>query len=118
MRPLATALALATIGFAVTAGSSTTGSNAAEAQTHLRKACEIVWSGTNQYEIDRCTERTMAAMSDHERLRDSELKRLLFASEEELEICRAELHRMSDETASEANPHFKAADARDRKPRQ
>ena len=118
MRPMAAALALATLTFAVAAASSTSSSNVSEAQTHLRKACEIVWSGANQYEIDRCTERTMAAMSDHERLRDSELKRLLFESEEELETCQAELHRLSGASAPDTAPDFKAAEARGRKPPQ
>lgn len=62
-------------------------SPAAEAEQHLRKACEIVWAGATPYKIDHCTKRAMAALADENRLRDNELKRMLIASERELETC-------------------------------
>lgn len=62
-------------------------SQAAQAEQHLRKACELVWAGTSPYKVDHCTKRAMAAMGDENRLRDNELKRMLIASERELETC-------------------------------
>lgn len=66
---------------------------ASEAEVHLRKACEVVWTDATDYQIDRCTKRAMAAMGDENRLRDNELKRLLMSSERELETCKQELTR-------------------------
>lgn len=62
-------------------------SRAAQAEHHLREACELVWAGAAPYKIDQCTKRTMGAMGDENRLRDNELKRMLIASEQELQTC-------------------------------
>lgn len=75
----------------VTATPSGSGNKATEAVVHLRKACEVVWTNADEYQIERCTRRAMAAMGDDNRLRDNELKRLLMSSERELETCKQEL---------------------------
>ena len=74
-----------------TATPSGSGNQATEAVVHLRKACEVVWTNADEYQIERCTRRAMAAMGDDNRLRDNELKRLLMSSERELETCKQEL---------------------------
>ena len=61
------------------------------AQEHVRKACELVWAKAAPHQIDRCTERAMAALGEDERLRYAELTRMLIASDLELESCKAEL---------------------------
>ncbi len=61
---------------------------ASEAESHLRKACELDWTNADVYQIERCTKRAMSAMGDTNRLRDNELKRLLMSSERELETCK------------------------------
>ena len=66
-------------------------SKTSEAELHLRKACEAVWTNATESQIDRCTKRAMAAMADENRLRDNELKRLLIDSEQELKTCKQEL---------------------------
>jgi len=76
-----------------TAAPSGSGNKASEAEVHLRKACELVWTNTDVYQIDRCTKRAMGAMGDVNRLRDNELKRLLMSSERELETCKQELNQ-------------------------
>ncbi len=68
-------------------------SKAADAEQHLRKACEIVWASATPYKVDHCTKRAMAALADENRLRDNELKRLLIASERELETCTTQLRQ-------------------------
>jgi hypothetical protein len=79
----------------VLATASPTGAvnKASEAESHLRKACEVVWTHATDYQIERCTKRAMAALGDENRLRDNELKRLLMSSERELETCKQELTR-------------------------
>lgn len=57
------------------------------AANHIQKACVAVWEGTSDHKIDRCIVRTMSALNPSNRLRDNELKRLLLASEKELEKC-------------------------------
>lgn len=57
------------------------------AKGHLQKACEIIWKDAKEYEINHCINRTMSALSTSNRLRDNELKRLLLASEKQLEKC-------------------------------
>ena len=64
---------------------SGSGNKASEAEVHLRKACEVVWTAATDSQIERCTRRAMAAMGDENRLRDNELKRFLMSSERELE---------------------------------
>ena len=76
-----------------TAAPSGSGNKASEAEVHLRKACELVWTNADVYQIDRCTGRAMSAMGDENRLRDNELKRLLMSSERELESCKQELNQ-------------------------
>ena len=76
------------IGTATPSGS---GNKASEAEVHLRRACEVVWTNATDSQIERCTRRAMAAMGDENRLRDNELKRLLMSSERELETCKQEL---------------------------
>jgi hypothetical protein len=85
-------LAVSTVVLA-TATPSGSANQASEAEVHLRRACEIVWTDASDYQIDRCTQRAMAAMGDENRLRDNELKRLLMSSERELETCKQELTR-------------------------
>jgi hypothetical protein len=77
----------------VTATPSGSGNKASEAEVHLRKACELVWTNADVYQIERCTKRAMSAMGDTNRLRDNELKRLLMSSEQELETCKQELNQ-------------------------
>ena len=74
-----------------TATPSGSGNKASEAEVHLRRACEVVWTNATEYQIERCTKRAMGAMGDENRLRDNELKRLLMSSERELETCKQEL---------------------------
>ncbi len=74
-----------------TATPSGSGNKASEAEVHLRKACEVVWTAATGSQIESCTRRAMAAMGDENRLRDNELKRLLMSSERELETCKQEL---------------------------
>lgn len=76
-----------------TAAPSGSGNKASEAEAHLRKACELVWTNADVYQIDRCTKRAMSAMGDTNRLRDNELKRLLMSSERELETCKQDLNQ-------------------------
>ena len=76
-----------------TATPSGSGNKASEAEAHLRKACEVVWTNADVHQIERCTRRAMAAMGDENRLRDNELKRLLMSSERELETCKQELNQ-------------------------
>ena len=91
-----TRAALAALAVVLAAATpSGSGNKASEAEVHLRKACEVVWSGASDYQIDRCTKRTMAAMGDENRLRDNELKRMLMSSERELETCKEELTELS-----------------------
>jgi hypothetical protein len=65
-----------------------------------------------EYEIQRCSERAMAALGEHDRLRDNELKRLILESEKELEACQAERDELRDEllthetTVAKRNPRF------------
>ena len=63
-----------------TATPSGSGNKASEAEVHLRRACEVVWTNATEYQIERCTKRAMGAMGDENRLRDNELKRLLMSS--------------------------------------
>ena len=83
-----------------------------KAHEHVRKACELVWSAAPAHEIDRCTERAMAALGEHDQLRDSELKRLILDSDQELETCRAEREELKEElraqetSAAKRNPRF------------
>ena len=91
MRALAISFVVGLALVLVAAAPSSSENPAAEAEHHLRKACEIVWSGSHEYQIERCTKRAMAAMGDENRLRDNELKRLLMSSERELETCKKEL---------------------------
>jgi hypothetical protein len=89
-----------------------TASSTAKAMEQVRKACELVWTNAAAYQIQRCTERAMAALGEDERLRDNELKRMLIESEKELEACRAELADLRDDvaatetTAAKRNPRF------------
>jgi hypothetical protein len=83
----------------VTATPSGSGNKASEAEVHLRKACELVWTNADVYQIERCTKRAMSAMGDTNRLRDNELKRLLMSSERELETCTQELNQAVDDRA-------------------
>ncbi len=76
-----------------TATPSASGNKASEAEVLLRKACEVVWTNTSAYQMERCTKRAMAAMGDENRLRDNELKRLLMSSERELETCKQDLNQ-------------------------
>ena len=78
---------------------SGSGNKASEAEVHLRRACEVVWTNATNSQIERCTRRAMAAMGDENRLRDNELKRLLMSSERELETCKQELtHAIGNHT--------------------
>ena len=81
---------------------SGSGNKASEAEVHLRKACEVVWTNATEYQIERCTKRSMAAMGDENRLRDNELKRLLISSERELETCKQELNQALGSRAAAA----------------
>lgn len=84
----------------------------AKAHEHVRKACELVWSGAPVHEIDKCAERAMAALGEHDQLRDSELKRLILDSDKELETCRAERDELKEElrtqetSVAKRNPRF------------
>lgn len=91
MRTLTRAIFAALVVVLVSAAPSGSGNKASEAEAHLRKACEVVWSSASEYQLDRCTKRAMAAMADENRLRDNELKRMLMSSERELETCKEEL---------------------------
>ena len=93
MRTLTPALLAVLTVVLATATPSNSSNKAAEAEVHLRMACEVVWTDATDYQIDRCTKRAMAAMGDENRLRDNELKRLLMSSERELETCKQELIR-------------------------
>jgi hypothetical protein len=75
----------------------------AEAEHHLRKACGIVWASATPYKIQQCTRRAMAALGDENRLRDNELKRLLIASEQELQTCEQELGKARSNRADVAD---------------
>jgi len=86
-----------------TATPSGSGNKASEAEVHLRKACELVWTNAHEFQIERCTRRAMAAMGDENRLRDNELKRLLMSSERELETCKQELNEATDKHADIAD---------------
>ncbi len=92
VRVMGTILAAIVVVIA-TATPSGSGNKASEAEVHLRKACEVVWTNADVYQIDRCTKRAMSAMGDENRLRDNELKRLLMSSERELETCKQELNQ-------------------------
>lgn len=85
-----TMLAVFTVILAAAAPSHS-GNKASEAESHLRKACELVWTNATDYKVDRCTRRAMAALGDENRLRDNELKRLLVSSQRELQTCKQEL---------------------------
>ncbi len=85
----------------VTAIPSGSVSNTHEVEKHLRQACEIVWAAA-PYQVERCTRRAMSAMSDDNRLRDNELKRMLTASDRELEECKVELHQATGGKAGAA----------------
>jgi len=86
-----------------TATPSGSGNKASEAEVHLRKACELVWTNAHEFQIERCTRRAMAAMGDENRLRNNELKRLLMSSERELETCKQELNEASGNHADIAD---------------
>lgn len=77
-------------------------SKTARAEEHLRKACELIWENSTPYKIEHCTKRAMAALGDEDRLRDNELKRLLIASERELDRCEEALGRARTERADVA----------------
>lgn len=74
-------------------------STTARAEEHVRKACEVVWMNAAAYQVQRCTERAMAALGEDDRLRDNELKRMLIESEKDLESCQAELDGLRDDLA-------------------
>lgn len=75
-------------------------SKTARAAEHLRKACELIWENATSYKIEHCTKRAMAALGEEDRLRDNELKRLLIASERELDRCQAALGRARADVAT------------------
>ena len=93
---IATKLTLALAIVTITAEQAGSESNVARAEEHLRKACELVWAGA-AYQVERCTRRAMAALSEHNELRDNELKRLLLDSENALESCQSQLGREREE---------------------
>ena len=93
MRAVPGAILAAFVVVIATATPSGSGNKASEAEVHLRRACEVVWTNATEYQIERCTKRAMAAMGDENRLRDNELKRLLMSSERELETCKRELNQ-------------------------
>ena len=92
---LTAALGLVVGYVAPSAGHSST----AEAQEHLRRACEITWANAEPSEIEQCTKRAMAALGHDDLLRDNELKRLLIDSDRELESCKEALDQARDELA-------------------
>ncbi len=92
---LIAALSMVDVSAAPSVGQSST----AQAEEHLRQACEIVWARAKPYQIERCTRRAMAMLGNNDQLRDNELKRLLVDSERELESCRQTLDRARDELA-------------------
>ncbi|HXV64480.1 MAG TPA: hypothetical protein VEK15_27530 [Vicinamibacteria bacterium] len=96
----------AALGLVVGYGAPSAGhSSAAEAQKHLRRACEIVWANAEPSEIEQCTKRAMAALGHDDLLRDNELKRLLIDSDRELESCRESLDQARDELARLKSSH-------------
>ncbi len=90
-----------------TATPSGSGNKASEAEVHLRKACEVVWTAATDSKKELCTRRAMAATGDENRLRDNELKRLLMSSERELETCKQELDQALDSRADFAAARHK-----------
>jgi len=96
---LALVIAVATI--TLTAEHAKAESNVAKAEEYTRKACELVWMDAAPFRIEQCTRRAMAALSEHNQLRDNELKRLLLDTEGELETCEAQLTERQDREAGD-----------------
>jgi hypothetical protein len=69
----------------------------ARAEEHVRKACAVVWANAAPYQIERCTDRAMAALGEDELARYSELQRTLKESESELQTCKAELKQLQSD---------------------
>lgn len=92
------------LGFLAAAVVAASGSATSLAQEHVRKACELIWAEAAPYQIQRCTERAMAALGEDERLRYGELTRMLIASDTELESCKAELIELRDALTSINDP--------------
>ena len=64
-------------------------SQAAEVESHIKKACEVVWD--TEYQVNNYVTRGMEAMSNEARLRNNELKLLLMSCDKELEKAKEQL---------------------------